>query len=261
MPLAYVICTSPRSGSTLLCQGLSKTGRAGMPEEFFDHREQVTRYWMKRFGIGERSGFADKIVEATSTPNGVFGAKLHWTTHADMHRALSESLGQLVSDAPRRSLNELLLAKFSPVRYIWLRRQNKVAQGISHFRATRSDFWQIPKGRLGDEKRAIYDAVEFDFRAIDRTIAWAYEYDRQWANYFRHHGLTPLQLAYEDLVASYDAIIRKVLDFLDIPHFDVAEVEPPLERMADQKSFEWGEQYREIVAGNAAKLRLRDTRV
>jgi LPS sulfotransferase NodH len=261
MPLAYVICTSPRSGSTLLCQGLSKTGRAGMPEEFFDHREQVTAHWMKRFGIRERSDFANKIVEATSTPNGVFGTKLHWTTHADVHREFSESLAQRVPDAPRQSLNELLLAKFSAVRYIWLRRENKVAQGISHFRATRSDFWQIPKGHRGGEKRATYDAVEFDFRAIDRTIAWAHEYDRQWANYFRHHALTPLQLAYEELVGSYDATIRKVLDFLEIPHFDLPDVELPLERMADQKSFEWGEKYREIVDENAKKLRLRDAGV
>lgn len=258
MSLAYVVCTSPRSGSTLLCQGLAQTGRAGMPGEFFDHREQVIGFWMKRFGISERSEFADKIVEATSTPNGVFGTKLHWTTHADMHRAFCDSLAQHFADARRRSLNELLLAKFSSVRYIWLRRRDKVAQGISHFRATRSDFWQISKGRIG-EKRAGDDAVEFNFRAIDRTIAWAHEYDRQWKNYFAHHGLTPLQLSYEDLIASYDACIRAVLDFLDIPHADLPEVEPPLERMADLKSFAWARTYREIAAANVEKLRLRDT--
>jgi trehalose 2-sulfotransferase len=255
MPVAYVICTSPRSGSTLLCEGLTQTGRAGAPAEFFDHRERVTRYWMRRFRIAEASAFADAIVAATSTPNGVFGTKLHWTTHPDMHHALCASLAHRIPDAPQRSLDELLRAKFSPVRYIWLRRRNKVAQGISHFRATRSAFWHIAAGRPG-KRRAVDAAVGFDFGAIDRTIAWAHEYDRQWKNYFMHDRLAPLQLVYEDVAASYDTSIRKVLDFIGVPHADLPPAEPPLERMADGKSLAWERRYREMVAARLAPAGL-----
>src|ERR1700730_17498981 len=113
MSLVYVICTSPRSGSTLLCKGLTHTGRAGAPAEFFDHRVEATAYWMFRFAISKESEFTDKIVEATSTPNGVFGTKLHWTTCPDMHRALRDSLTPQVADVRHRSLDELLHAKFS----------------------------------------------------------------------------------------------------------------------------------------------------
>jgi trehalose 2-sulfotransferase len=247
MPLAYVICTSPRTGSTLLCQGLTATGRAGAPAEFFDHRQQVIVQWMRRLAISVRSDFFDKVVAATSTSNGVFGTKLHWTTLNDMHRELCDALAAPAADARQRSLDELLCMKFSTVRYIWLRRRNKVAQGISHFRATRSDFWQIPKGH-GGEKNSIAETIEFNFRMIDSTVAWAHEYDRRWQNYFAHHGLTPLQLFYEDFVASYGVSLRKILDFLDIPHCDLPEAEPRLERMADLKSIEWEKKYREMVA-------------
>ena len=55
-PLAYIVCTSPRTGSTLLCQGLSHSGRAGAPAEFFDHRTEVEEYWRRRYGIDREIG-------------------------------------------------------------------------------------------------------------------------------------------------------------------------------------------------------------
>jgi LPS sulfotransferase NodH len=258
MSLAYAICTSPRSGSTLLCQALTNTGRAGAPDEFFDHREEVVAHWMYRFAISNKSEYADRIIEATSTPNGVFGTKLHWTTHPDMHRALCDNLGPQLADAEHRSLNELLQARFQAVRYIWLRRLDKVAQGISHFRAARSDLWQIKKGDLC-ARSSDGDGVTFDFRMIDHCIMRANEYDQQWENYFMRHGLTPLELTYEDFIASYHPTLLKVLDFLDVPHGDLPATEPPLERMADTKSVEWGRRYWEIKAGNPLGIRNRDT--
>ena len=259
MSLSYVICTTPRSGSTLLCQGLKNTGRAGAPAEFFDHPEEGigwSDYWMRHFAISRKSEFADKIVDATITPNGVFGTKLHWTTYPNMHRALCDSLAPHCVDVQHSSLNELLHAKFSAVRYIWLRRLNKVAQGISHFRAARSGLWEIPKGHLGESGAG--DAVEFDFRMIDHCIMLANEHDRQWENHFKRERLMPLQLVYEDFVASYDPTLRKVLDYLDVPHSDLPETEPQLERMADLKSFEMEKKYREIKLGSPAGIRIRD---
>lgn len=247
MPLAYVICTSPRSGSTLLCQGLTRTGRAGAPAEFFDHREEVTAYWMKRFTISKRSQFVDKLVEATSSENGVFGTKLHWSTQGDMHSALKDSLCLKAAGVQHRSLTELLEMKFSAVRYIWLRRRNKVAQGISHYRANQSGLWEIPKGSVCEASNA-GDAVEFSYRLIHECVACACEYDRQWEHYFTSYTLTPLQLFYEDLVASYDQSLRRVLEFLSVCHNDLPQADPPLERMADMKSLEWETKYRELTA-------------
>ena len=33
--LSYMICATPRSGSTLLCKALQNTGLAGKPDEYF----------------------------------------------------------------------------------------------------------------------------------------------------------------------------------------------------------------------------------
>jgi LPS sulfotransferase NodH len=245
MPLAYVICTSPRTGSTLLCRGLANTGRAGAPDEFFDRPAENLAYWMRRFAISNQSEFASKIIDATSTPNGVFGVKLHWTAYPDMHQAFADSLTPRLVDARNRSLNELLHERFSMVRYIWLRRLDKVAQGISHFRAVRSGLWEIPRGQHA-AKSGVGESLEFDFQAIDHCVAWAAEYDRQWRHHFRRQALTPLEIVYEAFVDSYDPTLRKILDYLGVSHADLPTAEPQLERMADRQSLEWETQYSEM---------------
>jgi trehalose 2-sulfotransferase len=247
MSLAYVICTSPRTGSTLLCKGLAGTGRAGAPAEFFDHRSEVTEYWMRRYSISTEAEFASNIIAATTTPNGVFGTKLHWTTLLDMHRALRASFAPRVTEPQDRSLNELLRLRFSEVRYIWLRRRNKVAQGISHFRAYRSGVWESPQGQpLGPT--GTQASVEFDSGLIDHCINSAQKYDREWEAYFRRRGIVPMQLFYEDFINAYDQNLRTVLAFLDIPHIDLPNAVPQLERLADATSLRWERRYRALKA-------------
>lgn len=34
--LSYLICATPRSGSTLLCEAMQNSGIAGCPEEYFE---------------------------------------------------------------------------------------------------------------------------------------------------------------------------------------------------------------------------------
>ena len=245
MAEAYVVCTNPRSGSTLLCKGLAATGRAGAPAEFFDHRPEVAEYWMNRYGIASETAFAVGIVAATSTPNGVFGTKLHWTCLLDMHRALRASFAPRATDPERHSLDDLLRMHFISVRYIWLRRRNKVAQGISHFRACKTGMWESPYGhpvRSEEYQRS----VQFDYRFIERCAIEAQHYEREWGAYFQRRSLAPLELFYEDLIGDYDQNLRVVLSFLDIRHSDLPKIKPQLQQLADATSLLWEQRYRAL---------------
>ena len=46
---SYVICTSPRSGSTLLCRLLREAGNAGFPDSHF-HAPDVEK-WLGYYGL------------------------------------------------------------------------------------------------------------------------------------------------------------------------------------------------------------------
>jgi LPS sulfotransferase NodH len=235
----YVICTNPRSGSTLLCRGLAGTGLAGTPDEFFGSSPETISYWTAKFRISAASDFADKIVEATSTSNGMFGTKLHRTEVRWMRRAMLQSLCSSAVLGGHPSLDALLKAKFCAVDYIWLRRRNKVAQGISHFRAVRTNVWEVLNGDSTNGER-----VGFDLAAIDHCVKLAEKYEAQWADFFTRWNLRPLLLTYEDLAASYDASLRSVLTFLELDHGALPGLVPSLERLADEVSFEWEERYR-----------------
>ena len=50
---SYIICTSPRSGSTLLCQLLTDTNVAGVPNSYF-HKPSLAN-WMEVHGIAPNS--------------------------------------------------------------------------------------------------------------------------------------------------------------------------------------------------------------
>jgi LPS sulfotransferase NodH len=129
-------------------------------------------------------------------------------------------------------------AKLGNLRYIWLRRKNKVAQAISYHRAGRTGVWQAVKGR-GDQANVIDQTLEFDFDEIDRTVRLVERFDWQWEEYFRSHRLTPLMLVYEEFVKTYDPTVRGVLKYLGLPYEDAKVAAPALEKQSDVRAAEW----------------------
>lgn len=78
---SYLICTTPRTGSTLLCGLLASTTVAGQPESYF--REPDEQLWADRWdlarssdGAFERADFVRAALAAGSTDNGVFAARI-----------------------------------------------------------------------------------------------------------------------------------------------------------------------------------------
>jgi LPS sulfotransferase NodH len=105
---SYVVCATPRSGSTLLCRTLAELGVAGVPEEYFEARVETGAprrpsdhlrgandlnlpvllpsdeppaappYSALRAGEDYREHLRRTFARGT-TPNGVFAAKLMWS--------------------------------------------------------------------------------------------------------------------------------------------------------------------------------------
>ena len=106
---SYLVCATPRSGSTLLCHLLDQTGVAGHPEEYFEdlrhsrrprrpheyfdparHANIIERLAVREMPDGTEhrphplwtpetyDRYLAWALEQGTTPNGVFGAKLMW---------------------------------------------------------------------------------------------------------------------------------------------------------------------------------------
>src|SRR5262245_41874422 len=73
----YIVCSTQRTGSTLVCRALRDTELAGQPLEFFHPR--LVRAFLARFGRKgiSKDEFLRFLESHRATPNGVFGMKMH----------------------------------------------------------------------------------------------------------------------------------------------------------------------------------------
>ena len=249
---SYVIATAPRTGSSLFADGLTATKRAGAPDEFFDVHAANEANWVNRFRIPAGASYIDHLEQATRTPNGVFGFKLHWHQMPALSRRLLET--RPVSESlSNRPLFEMLRERFPDIKFIWLTRRNKVAQAISYYRASETNVW-----RAWNDERPMPTATdtepEYNRAGIERHLRMVNNMDAGWRRFFVTHKIPALILLYEDFVAAYARTIQTSLTYLGLPTDGLTFPPPALRRLSDDQSLEWEERFRREMAPAAAPV-------
>jgi len=120
----YFICTAPRSGSFLLADGLTATGIAGRPQEYFD--KSFEGYWRERLRIRSNDEYLPKLLDDATTGNGVCGAKVLWYQLQNLVALLGST------DLSIAGMQATVAEAFPNLQYIWLVRRDKVAQAVSY---------------------------------------------------------------------------------------------------------------------------------
>jgi LPS sulfotransferase NodH len=259
---SYVVCATPRSGSTLLCATLAATGVAGRPEEFFEARaatgvprrpreyfdgatvervpdaEPPVAAYSDLRGVRDYADHVTAVLERGTTPNGVFGAKLMW-----MHVGDLVALARRVPGLDAADLRAVLDALLGDPHYVWVRRRDRVHQAVSLWRAMQTQAWRAGGGRGAN------DRAEYDFRALDHLVRRLRRDDDAWEAWFAEQEIAPLTLVYEEFAAEPRAAAEAVAGVVGVtlpaaPPRD----DPPLERQADDQSAEWAERYRTEAA-------------
>jgi LPS sulfotransferase NodH len=239
---AYIIAASPRTGSSLLAEALTATGRAGNPDEFFDVLPKNEQHWMDRYNIPPGPHYLDHLIRASRTPNGLFGFKLHWHQIPALHKRLAESSPAAV-EQEGRTVPDLLRRRFPDSRFLWLSRRNKVAQAISYYRAAESKVWRTWNDARSSDERPAKQPV-YDHARIERYLAIVHRQDEGWRRFFVEQEIPALVLIYEDFIRAYDQTVRNVLSFLDIPSDGLIPQQPALQRLADAESEAWERRFR-----------------
>jgi trehalose 2-sulfotransferase len=251
---ADVVCATPRSGSTLLCEMLADSGIAGRPSEhveelrkrgrpnepreyFADVEDRSVLELLPASGpprphagaIEERLG---ALIAYATTGNGVFGTKVMWSYMADLQERLAElpGFGRL-QDADR------LAGLLGDVRYVHVRREDHVAQAISMWRAVQTRAWRAETD----------DAVDpvYSFSGIDHLVHQLENHDRAWERWFDAQEIEPLRVRYSALAEDPGRVLQETLDFIGVG--DQAHAEPPppsMRRQSGAQSREWADRYR-----------------
>ena len=209
---SYVICCVQRTGSWLLAHTLTDTGYAGRPSDYFDEAERQNRTRAWGLPLGQLGPYIRAVREKATTPNGVLGSKLMWNDFDWLRSTLHPSDG---TDAGL----EFMRTTFPAAQFVWLRRQDKVRQGLSWWRAFVTDQWSLSPGQQAEQP-------PLDLEQVVPLVRLAQQCEDGWRQWFVSAGLQPCEVLYEDLARDRLTVTNTVLEFLRLPLLDAPGLPP-----------------------------------
>ena len=225
--LYYVICSTPRSGSSFLARELWRTGACGAPHEYFNYYSVMWRL-SARLGTASLHDYARRVLALRTGPNGVFGFKAH-LEHFLFFSALTG-----------------LAQRYQPMKYIMIEREDLAAQAVSYVMARETGQWFA-----GQPAR---EAPPYDRQMIDEAVLELKRANAAWNNLFKQASAQPLRLGYEAICADVAGAVRQSLAHLGIDAAAVPPIEhlPAAERQDNPLKAEWLARYRAETAGQGS---------
>ena len=195
-----MICSTPRSGSYLLCRQMINAG-LGLPTEYL--RPRTMAALSARFGADDEAAYADALEAHRTTANGVFAAKLQWVQFL-MHPAARERWLE------RADLN------------VFLYRDDLLAQAVSWQVSLATGLWSFDAKR---GQRVADITLDTEARAIE-LVAELEQQNQGWRDLLVQLGRPVLAIRYEDYVGRQGAALRAIADALGLADGDWA-LPPP----------------------------------
>lgn len=242
---SYILCSTPRTGSTLLCDLLIATKRCGAPDSFF--MRGMDPQWLTQWGMpteGDRDdpGYcAAMLTGAVAAGKGgtdIFGLRLMWETLPDLTAMIDNVYPGHRTDRGK------LAAAFGDVLYIHLKRENKLAQAVSMVKAEQSGLWHVaPDGREIERLAPPSDPI-YDYDRIAKKLAELNAFDAAWADWFTAQEITPLAIGYETLSRNPADSAARICDALGVPAPAPGTLKPGTAKLADAINRDWIDRFR-----------------
>lgn len=208
----YIICSIPRTGSTMLSWGLWETGIAGFPHEYL-HREKHMQILSKRWNVTTLQDYLHMLKKKRTSKNGVFGMKAHF--HQFNHFFNNLPIDQY----------------FNNLRYIYITRQNHLKQAVSFAKALQTKKWAY-------DEQALREPV-YNFDEIKDCLKQIIYEEKMWEEYFQRKDIIPFRIRYENLVDNYSNSIKDVLNYIGVSNVNYGIAPPATKPMADKVNAQW----------------------
>lgn len=241
---SYVICTNPRSGSTLLCKLLAATGKAGNPQSYF-HNPSVSD-WLHDFGLASINvtqkrdvlrAIFDVAIERGTCNTNFFGLRLQGKSVDFLIQQMRELSHGYSGDL------ELFQSVFGTTLFIHLTRVNKLDQAISLVKANQTGLWHMaPDGteleRLSAPQEPAYNADDITKKMFEMKAL-----DKKWDDLFEAEKIDLMRITYEELSADPTAVLAQILDHLGLDRKLAAGIVPATAKLADAVNRNWAKRY------------------
>lgn len=226
--ISYAILTTPRSGSTYLCDLLDSTKIAGHPREDL----RLAAQELSLHCNFDYLKLLDSLRQCRTTDNGVFGTKL-----------ISHFLFELQQSKPDFPQIFKSIDKF-----ILLIREDKVAQAVSLVLAQKTEVWHLYGSANNLDYRSQLDNIEID-RALLDDVEQKYHFINRQEDRLRrilaNNQINPLEIIYEDILEDAPSQVNRILDFIGIVKPDpyIMQIESGIKKMPSSISQEIIRQY------------------
>ncbi len=223
--LSYLICATPRSGSTLLCDALGRTGIAGRPAEHFEvlletgrprqprdyfQRSNDPAVWallddpefrdvLGKYGgrYADRGAWYDPAWRPPDFLELVARARERGTTPngvlgTKIMWAYFRDFVRLARrtsgrwDVPPCEVPGSVLPNLK--RFVWIRRRDTARQAVSLWKALQTQQWRRDSEDDMDSK-----GLRFSFPAVDHLKRRIDEHNEAWQDFFDGCGVEPLK--------------------------------------------------------------------
>jgi len=235
----YVLCASPRSGSTLLCDLLTQTGSAGHPQSYFMPASipDYAREWGLSVEMPEwNRSYVDAVLEHGNAGTGSFGMRIMWRDMTGFLEHLRRLYPNLDSDV------DILRNVLGVERLVHLSRDDRVAEAVSLVLAKQTGLWH--RNADGSERernappappRYDHDEIDLELRLLDAEAAG-------WSAWFDESEIVPLAITYEELAANPSDTLLRVIEHVG------GRISGPIEtrtsRLATELNAEWSARFR-----------------
>lgn len=201
---SYLICSTGRTGSSLLSSTVNSLNCCGHPIEYFHLRR------LRESGVLEdpealRPYLAEVLMRGT-TDNGVFGSKIHW----EQFRALLDAASQWKEFGGANEM-EIVRGLFPRPRFLFIWRRDTIGQAISREIATQTEVWGIKRGKapMEPKREPVFRPLKIYRHKLHVEAA-----NREWRHFFHRHGITPREVIYEEFVPNFQETIRRTVEYV-----------------------------------------------
>ena len=210
---SVMIASLPRSGSTIFCEHMWRSGCLGAPMEYPAIPYSSDLYSRRRSDSAE--DYWRKVQSRRTSPNGIFSYKIFVNNLLNISR---EHPG--------------LYRQMEATHIVYMTREDELGQAISHSRAMRSGIWFSGVNRR--------DQVPYDAEHINKCLHHIGEQKAFWEDVFRKSGTRVHRVTYEAFLRDPEEAIHAVAAFVGVSidperHIDIPLISP----QRDETTVEW----------------------
>lgn len=225
----YMIAMTPRSGSSYLCDVMTKTRRFGSPGEVLN--PNFLPNILNAIPADNGDDYLRRVMIKRKTPNGLSGLKVSWFQFQKFLPELRD------------------LGYIKGCRFIYLRRRDVVMQAISLFKATETDVFHTNVDH-DEGKIDALQTLEYSFSGIEKWRQHILRQEKGWENFFYENRIFPLHVFYEDIEEDILQLMKRIATFVavDPNNVHMPEQASVFRKVRDRRNIEWAQRFSQELA-------------